>query len=162
MRGFVKYTAPALLGLVGLSCLAGDPDPFRYFVGSWTCDGHVIGHDTPLSTAISAEWDEHTMTLTVRHDVIAPHAYHAVETWGATKSPGQYHDSIADRFSGVRWFSSEGWKGDCLTWSRSEEGREIERFVYSRKGDKAMTVNWLVSRGDADPTLAESLDCKKQ
>jgi hypothetical protein len=153
-----------MLGLAPLLALAGepDPDPFDYFIGSWNCAGHFVSNGTPIASTIQAEWDERTQTLTIHHDDLAPHAYHAVETWGATRKPGRYHASIADRFSGVRWFSSEGWMDGTLMWSRLDEGREIERFVYIKKSDKAMSVNWLVARGAAtELTLGDTLDCTK-
>jgi hypothetical protein len=150
-----------LLGLVPLAVYAGgpDPDPFGYFIGSWNCTGHFVANNAPIAATITAEWDDRTMTLTVHHDDLAPHAYHAVETWGATKTPGRYHNSIADRFSGVRWYSSEGWMDGTLMWSRTEDGRETERFVYIKKSDKTMSVNWLVARGTADLALGDTLDC---
>jgi len=162
MRGIVLLPALAiLLGLPVLNCPAGEPDPFGYFIGHWTCHGQFVANNMPISATIAADWDEHTMTLTLHHDDVAPHGYHAVETWGATKTPGYFHNSIADRFSGVRWYSSHGWQGDSLAWSRTENEREIERFVYTRHGERNMTVEWLVSKGDAAPMPGDMLECKK-
>lgn len=161
MRALFLLPVLAALGLTSPAARAGgpDPDPFGYFIGVWTCQGHFVSNGAPIAATITAQWDDRTMTLTVHHDDLAEHAYHAVETWGATKKPGQFHNSIADRFSGVRWYKSEGWADNSLIWSRIEDGREIERFVYVRKSDKAMTVNWLVARGAAELTLGDTLDC---
>jgi hypothetical protein len=163
MRVFVLLSALVSLGLGTPSAKAGEPnpDPFSYFIGVWNCNGHFVSNGMPIAATITGEWDERTLTLTIHHDDLAPHAYHAVETWGATKTPGRYHNSIADRFSGVRWYKSEGWMDNTLMWSRTEDGREIERFVYIKKGDKAMSVNWLVARGMADLALGDTLDCTR-
>lgn len=163
MRALLLLPVLALLGQLPQLAEAGepDPDPFGYFIGLWNCTGHFVSTGTPIVATIAAEWDDRTMTLTVHHDDLAEHAYHAVETWGATKKPGHFHNSIADRFSGVRWYKSEGWMDDTLMWSRTEDGREIERFVYIRRNDKMMTVNWLVARGAAELTLGDTLDCTR-
>lgn len=161
MRALFLLPVLATLGLMSHAVRAGepDPDPFGYFIGVWTCNGHFVSNGAPIAATITAQWDDRTMTLTVHHDDLAEHAYHAVETWGATKKPGHFHNSIADRFSGVRWYKSEGWMDNTLIWSRIEDGRGIERFVYIRKSDKAMTVNWLVARGAAELALGDTLDC---
>jgi hypothetical protein len=164
MRAFVLLPVLAMLGLSPHFTKAGepDPDPFGYFIGIWTCSGHFVSNGAPIASTIDAEWDDRTLTLAVHHDDLSPHAYHAVETWGATRKPGRYHASIADRFSGVRWYSSDGWMDGTFIWSRTEDGRELERFVYIKKSDKAMTVNWLVARGMAtELTLGDTLDCTK-
>ena len=161
MRAVFFLLALAIGGLSPWTVRAGEPDPFAYFIGVWNCTGHFVANGAPIEATITAEWDERTLTLTVHHDDLSPHAYHAVETWGATKTPGRYHNSIADRFSGVRWYSSQGWMDGTLFWSRTEDGREIERFVYIRKSEKMMSVNWLVARGMAELTLGDTLDCTK-
>lgn len=163
MRALFLLPVLAMLGLLSPITRAGepDPDPFGYFIGVWNCNGRFVSNGMPIAATITAEWDDRTMTLTVHHDDLAEHAYHAVETWGATKKPGHFHNSIADRFSGVRWYRSEGWMDNTLMWSRTEDGREIERFVYIRKSDKTMTVNWLVARGTAELALGDTLDCTR-
>jgi len=160
MRALVML---ATLALPVCLVIAGEPepDPFAYFIGTWNCTGHFVSSGAPIAATIRAEWDDRTLTLTVHHDDLAPHAYHSVETWGATKTPGRYHASIADRFSGVRWYKSDGWMDNTLMWSRTEDGREVERLVYIRKSDKTMSVNWLVARGTAELALGDTLDCVK-
>jgi hypothetical protein len=163
MRALFLVPALAMLGLVPLTAFAGepDPDPFGYFIGLWNCNGHFVSNGAPIAATITGEWDDRTMTLTLHHDDLAPHGYHAVETWGATHKPGHFHNSIADRFSGVRWYKSEGWMDGTLIWSRTEDNREIERFVYIRRTEKTMTVNWLVARGTTELALGDTLDCTK-
>lgn len=135
---------------------AESPDPFGYFVGDWHCSGHFISNGEAISSTLAIIRDERTDAVIVRHDDQAPHSYHALELWTATRTPGRFRASIADKFGGQRWYESEGWSNDSLVWAR-----ESERFSYTRKGEGRMTVDWLVAKPGGEFKLGDTLDCAK-
>ncbi len=150
-----------ILALVAVPlAVHAEDDPFGYFLGSWKCSGHFVKSGEAISSTITVARDEQTSALIVRHDDDPPHAFHAMEVWAAARTPGQLRAVIADKFSGERWYSSEGWKGDSLVWSRSEDGHEVERFAYARQSERSMKVDWLVAK-NGEFVLGDTLDCAK-
>jgi len=140
---------------------APDTESLKYFAGAWHCEGHFISNGAAIASTISAEWNEAAHALTVHHDDSAPNAYHAIELWAAAKEPGEYRSSIVDAYSGMRWFASPGWSGQALSWTRSDKGQPVERFVYSRTGPSSMTVDWLVSRDHVNFAVGDTLNCQR-
>lgn len=149
--------------------LAGAPSPppaspptseaLRSFEGDWTCSGHFEPSMKPLASTMAFATDPDTGALVKRHRDLAPGDYKANETWAA--AGGGYRASIADAFSGLRWFVSPGWEQDRWTWTRVDEGAPAEAFVYQRTGAGRMTVEWWISRKGAPKTLGDTLACEK-
>src|ERR1700733_5774607 len=89
------------------------------FVGHWSCKGN-FSNGTPIAGELSIEADAPSGALMVRHDDVAPGAYHSLEMWMPNKSGPGLRAAISDKFSGMRWLESSGWSGNILTWVRTE------------------------------------------
>lgn len=135
--------------------------PFEYFVGHWDCAGHFAANGAAIKSSIVFAWQESTQTLHVQHDDLAPNPYHAVEMWGPSKAAKEYRSTVGDSYSGIRWFTSAGWTGDSLSWTRSDRGKPAERFTYSRKSPSQMTVEWFVAKPSGELALGDSLNCTR-
>jgi hypothetical protein len=156
--------ASAAFVLVAAPAAAQTPAPdtaLKYFAGTWTCNGHFVKNGASISSTIAPTWDDATQTLLVHHDDSAPFKYHSLELWGPTKAHDAYRASIGDAFSGIRRFDSPGWENATLNWTRTADGKPVERFAYTRKGDAEMTVDWLVAGADGAFALGDTLDCRK-
>lgn len=157
---------PTSLLIAGLMAAASPdsaaaPDPLAYFEGAWTCAGHFEPSKKPLASAMAFMRDPDTGALLKQHRDQAPGTYKANETWGVAKVAGGFRATIADGFSGLRWYASPGWEGDRWTWTRQGAGEPGEQFVYTRTGPTAMTVDWMISRAGAPLSLGDTLACTK-
>jgi hypothetical protein len=137
------------------------PNPLAYFEGAWTCDGHFEPSKKPLASAMVFSRDPDTGALLKQHRDAAPGTYKAAETWSFARVAGGFRATIADGFSGLRWYASPGWEGDRWTWSRQGAGEPGEQFVYIRTGPTTMTVDWMISRAGAPLVLGDTLACTK-
>ena len=137
------------------------PDALSYFEGAWRCDGQFEPSKKPLASALVFRRDDQTGALLKHHRDLAPGSYLAEETWSFAKTANGWRASIADRFSGLRWYASPGWKDDRWTWSRQGAGEPDEQFVYRRVGPGTMNVEWWISRGGAPRVLGDALVCQK-
>jgi hypothetical protein len=117
------------------------------FVGQWSCKG-TFANGAPIAAALSIEADTPSGALIVRHDDVAPGAYHSLEVWMPNKSGVGFRAALSDKYSGMRWLESAGWSGDSLTWIRMENGAPAEQFAYEFKAD-TMQVQWSVVRNGA-------------
>jgi hypothetical protein len=115
------------------------------FVGHWSCKG-TFSNGAPIAGELSIESDALSGALIVRHDDVAPGAYHSFEVWTPNKSGPGFRAAISDKFSGMRWLESAGWSGTTLTWVRTENGVPVEQFAYEFKAD-TMQVQWSVAQG---------------
>ena len=143
--------------------LAAEPDmqQFQFFVGHWNCAGRFIANGTEIKSTVTFAYDEATATLMVHHDDLAPNTYHAVELWGPSKAGNEYRNSRGDAYSGIRWFTSPGFVGDGLSWTRSDPGgAPVERFIYVRKGS-SMSIEWWIAKPGAALVLGDTLDCRR-
>jgi hypothetical protein len=159
---------PAILGatlaiLFTFQVHAADPDPeqLNFFVGSWSCAGHFIDNGAEIKSTMTFVWDAETKTLTVHHDDLAPNRYHALELWGVANAAKEFRNSIGDAYSGIRWYTSPGFAGESLSWTRSENGAPLERFIYTRKNPAQMTVEWWIVRPAGSLALGDTLDCRR-
>jgi hypothetical protein len=156
---------PTSLLIAGLlAAAAAEPaatDPLTYFEGAWACAGHFEPSKKPLASAMTFSRAPETGALIKQHRDAAPGTYRAAETWSFARPAGGFRASIADSFSGLRWYASPGWVDDRWTWSRSGAGEPGEQFVYIRTGAATMTVEWRISRAGAPLTLGDTLDCRK-
>jgi hypothetical protein len=160
----ITRTFFALLGLSALPAAADAAPPklpLDYFAGQWACSGHFT-NGRPIAATIAARWDEAAGTLIVRHDDVAGGGYHAVETWGASVPSGTLRASIVIAGTGIRWFASPGWASDTLTWALAEPGDGVDRFVYTRRGLDAMTVDWAVSEKGGEFQIGDALECTRR
>ena len=55
------------------------------FVGNWSCKGN-FSNGAPIAAELSIEADTPSGALIVRHDDVAPGAYHSLEVWMPNKS----------------------------------------------------------------------------
>lgn len=155
-------TTILLLAAVQASAPEPTADSLAYFAGTWRCDGHFTPSNRPLSSILEFSVDPVTQATTKAHRDLPPATYSANETWTSARSGG-YRMTIADSFSGQRWYAADGWAGDRWTWERQRLGAEPrEQFVYIRGGDNAMTVEWWIARGDAPLTMGDTLACVRQ
>ena len=134
------------------------PADLAQFVGHWSCKGN-FSNGTPIAGELSIEADAPSGALMVRHDDVAPGAYHSLEIWMPNKSGPGYRAAISDKFSGMRWLESSGWSGNTLTWVRTENGVPAEQFAYAFKAD-TMQVQWSVAQGRA-MKVGDTLTCSR-
>ena len=128
------------------------------FVGHWSCKGS-FSNGAPIAAELSIEADTPSSALIVRHDDVAPGAYHALEVWMPNKSGAGLRAAISDKFSGMRWLESAGWSGNALTWIRTENGAPVEQFAYEFKGD-TMQVQWSIAQSGA-MKVGDTLSCNR-
>lgn len=128
------------------------------FVGHWSCSGS-FSNGTPIAGELSIESDAPSGALIVRHDDVAPGAYHALEVWMPNKSGTGLRAAISDKYSGMRWLESVGWSGNALTWVRMENGAPAEQFAYEFKAD-ALQVQWSVVK-DGAMKVGDTLTCRR-
>jgi hypothetical protein len=77
-----------------------------------------------------------------------------------SKSAGM-RASISDAFSGMRWFSSDGWSGSALSWERRNDSGPVERFTYRFDDKGELQVDWSIARANGKLTLGDTLSCLK-
>ena len=151
----------AILLIVGLlsSATAQQSGALAKFVGTWSCHGHFTSNGAPIAADLSIQPDERSGALIVRHDDVPPGAYHALEIWMENKTGTGARATISDKYSGMRWFESQGLVGSLLTWTRLENGIAAEQFAYEFKGDK-MQVDWSIVRNGA-MKVGDTLLCRR-
>jgi hypothetical protein len=159
-RHVAGIAVAAALGLCGVARAAEPPAPLAALAGEWACAGHFVPSNRPIASTISIRRDAPTGALIVRHDDLAPAAYHALEIWTAQPDHG-FRAAISDGYTGMRWFASEAWAGDVLTWTRPEQGPPTERFAYTLEPGGTLRVDWSVARAGAPLTLGDTLVCHK-
>jgi hypothetical protein len=159
MRTAVRTLAPAVLAFGLIAAAPAPSEPLRWFSGEWRCDGH-FSNGKPIASTLRFEWQDAPAALVKRHDDRPPNQYHSIELWTFDKAAG-FRAMIADAYSGARLYTSMGWAGDTFTWERSQAGKAVERFAYTRTGKGAMQVDWSTSRDGATFTLGDTLACVK-
>jgi len=160
ISGTRLLAALAAMGLVVIGGAARAGTGLERLVGHWSCAGHFIANGASIAGELAIEADLRTGAVIVRHDDLAPGAYHALEVWTPDKSGPGFRAAISDRFSGMRWFEASGWSGDSLTWVRLEGGATAEQFEYVLTGPDDMRVDWSVARGGA-MKLGDTLACRR-
>jgi hypothetical protein len=148
-----------IVGVPLTSASAQQNDAIAKFVGNWSCKGNFASNGAPIAADLSIQPDERSGALIVRHDDVAPGAYHALEIWMVNKTGTGARAAISDKYSGMRWFESPGWVGSILTWTRFENGIAAEQFAYEFKGDN-MQVDWSVARNGA-MKVGDTLLCRR-
>jgi hypothetical protein len=128
------------------------------FIGHWSCKGSFSSGAT-IAGELSIEADAPSGALIVRHDDVAPGAYHSLEVWMPNKSGVGLRAAVSDKFSGMRWLESAGWSGNALTWVRTENGVPAEQFAYEFKAD-TMQVQWSIAQGGA-MKVGDTLNCNR-
>jgi hypothetical protein len=159
MRALVIVAAT--LVLFGASSASADPAPseaLKPLAGQWRCAGHFASNGKPIASTIRFEWDADAAALIKHHDDTPPNQYHAIELWTFAKAGG-FRAVIADAYSGARVFTSAGWVDKTLTFERAEDGKPAERFTYTLTGDRALQVDWSVSRDGITFKLGDTLNC---
>jgi hypothetical protein len=147
--------------IVGLlsSATAQESGALAKFVGNWSCKGDFTSNGAPIAAELSIQPDERSGALIVRHDDVPPGAYHALEIWMENKTGAGARTTISDKFSGMRWFESQGMVGGLLTWTRLENGIPAEQFAYKFKGDN-MQVEWSIAR-NGSMKLGDAILCHR-
>ncbi|HEX3950554.1 MAG TPA: hypothetical protein VHW95_11935 [Steroidobacteraceae bacterium] len=128
------------------------------FMGHWTCMGK-FSNGTPIAANLSITADAPSGALIVRHDDVAPGAYHSLEVWMPNKSGSGLRAALSDKYSGMRWLESNGWMGNSLTFVRMENGVPAEQFAYEFKS-ASMQVQWSVARNGA-MKVGDTLACSR-
>lgn len=126
------------------------------FVGHWSCKGS-FSNGTPIAAELSIEADAPSGALIVRHDDVAPGAYHSLEVWMPNKSGAGLRAALSDKFSGMRWLESAGWSGNALMWIRTENGAPVEQFAYEFGAD-TLQVQWSIAQSGA-MKVGDTLNC---
>ena len=154
-----------MLGVLIASAISAASAPgvdLAYFQGSWTCDGHFTPSMKPIASTMVFSVDGETGATIKHHADRPPGAYRAVETWAFTKAAKGLRATIADAYSGLRWYRSDGWEADALTWDRtSAMGEPREQFIYRRLQDGRMQVDWKIARAGEPLVLGDTLTCSR-
>ena len=138
------------------------PQPFSYFEGSWSCQGRFVPSGKLISSSLAFSDDTSTSTLRVAHEDRPPGTYKAAETWAFTKDVNGYRATIADAYSGLRWYTSAGWKEDAWTWEElAGPGEHRDSFVYRKLSARRMQVDWFISRNGQPLVLGDTLTCDR-
>ncbi len=149
--------------ILASAVLATDPppSPWAYFEGQWRCEGVFLPSNRPLASDIGFQIDPHSGALVKIHQDRPPGRYAAAETWGLAPDGKSYRAVIASG-GGLRWYRSEGWKGDEWVWSRQrDDGEPEEAFAFLRQDPATMVVEWRISRNGAPMTVGDRLTCRK-
>ncbi len=159
----IAWALASLLGSVALlgpafAQAASDPG-FAKLEGKWSCSGHFIANARAISSEIDFTRDPVSGALIVRHDDIAPAAYHALEVWASAGPGPALRAAIVDSYSGMRWFESPGWIGTTLVWTRFDGANAAERFAYTLGDPRKLTIGWSVARAGGAMTLGDTLAC---
>jgi hypothetical protein len=151
---------PLLIVSVALTPASADESGvLAKFVGNWSCKGNFTSNGASIAADLSIQPDERSGALILRHDDIPPGAYHSLEVWMVNKAASGVRAAISDKYSGMRWFESQGWVGSTLTWTRLENGIAAEQFAYEFKGD-TMQVEWSTAR-TGTMKLGDMLVCRR-
>lgn len=160
-----RLTVPAALtiGVFGVAAVFTVAVPARAadltkFVGFWNCKG-TFSNGAPIAAQLSIQADASSGALIVRHDDVAPGAYHSLEVWMSDKSGVGLRAALSDKYSGMRWLQSSGWTGNILTFVRMEDGKPAEQFAYEFKGDK-LQVQWSIAK-DGAMRVGDTIACSR-
>jgi len=151
-----------VFALASVALLADpSPRPWDYFEGNWSCAGVFLPSNRPLASDISFQVDPRSGALVKSHLDRPPGRYAATETWAQAPDGKTYRASIASSV-GMRWYRSDGWKGDEWIWSRLRDKDEPEEaFAFTRLDPDSMVVEWRISRNGAPLTVGDRLACHK-
>jgi hypothetical protein len=133
---------------------------FDGLIGRWRCSGSFAGTGKEIAATLVVTRDDATDSLMLHHDDLPPNGYHALELWGPSKVE-PYRATIADRFGGIRWFTSTGWADGALEWVRSENGQAKEIFRYSHLVSSGFDVDWYLVAPDGRRVLGDHVSCER-
>ena len=125
-------------------------------IGRWTCEGYFVAFGKALASTIEIDRGGAPGTWLVHHVDRAPGRYSATELWSFPAVGLPLRAAIAGA-GPMRYYSSPGWTGNAITWSR--QGAD-EQFVYILTGD-VLQVDWLTARAGAPLTLGDRLSCRR-
>ena len=146
-----------LISLLLVQSAVAAADPNAALIGSWDCAGR-FANGKSIASHLSFARDRATGATLVRHDDVAPMAYHAIETWSMSQT-GTMRAAVTDQ-SGMRWFASPGWNDDTLTWSRPDGGVPVEQFAYTLT-PTGLHITWSIARNGNALTIGDTLDCRR-
>jgi hypothetical protein len=164
---FVLIAASSAAAAMVADSAATDPDDTSIrvmdgLIGRWQCNGVFPASGRTISSTMRFESDLDGAALLKHHDDTSPPArYHALEAWGYEARSRRFNAMLLDSSGGARRFSTDGWVGDTLTWISSPELQPAQRFVYVRKGQGMLQVDWQVMR-DGQFVVGDTLTCKRQ
>jgi hypothetical protein len=137
------------------------PSPWTYFEGAWGCEGVFLPSNRPLASDIAFRDDPRSGALVKDHLDRPPGRYAATETWALAPDGKTYRAGIASS-GAMRWYRSEGWKGDEWTWTRQRDAAEPEEaFAFIRQDPATMIVEWRISRNGAPMTVGDRITCHR-
>ena len=140
---------------------AADVPPLAWFAGTWQCAGRFEPSGKPIEARLQFDWNEAAHALVKRHDDRPPNVYHAQEVWGSGDSTG-LTATIVDAYGGTRLFTSTGWTGESLVWTRASGAKPVERFAYVRESEDRLRIDWATSRDGSVFTVGDTLSCDRQ
>lgn len=149
---------PAPLGDLGADTASS---PLAFFRGHWSCkggtpSGRTLDADVDFTVAMNGRW------LESRHVDRAPGRYEALQLWPLRADSAL--TTIYDNFGGARRFTTRGWTGDSVVWTRdtTETGARLETFTYRRLSDSTYWYAWHARRtADTPLVLGDSATCRR-
>ncbi|HEX5461754.1 MAG TPA: hypothetical protein VFX20_17455 [Steroidobacteraceae bacterium] len=73
-----------------------------------------------------------------------------------------FENYVFDDASGIRRYTSPGWVGGRLTWTLASKGRQLDRFVFERKGSTHYAVAYSRFTGKQTGVAVDTLQCERQ
>ena len=161
--------SPALVLLLNLmavapsaaSSAAQEPSRLDPFLGRWTCAGAFERSGRSISAQLDFDWDPASAALIVKHADLAGGAYRSVELWSPPAGRSGWRAVIVDAYSGMRRFTSEGWRNEALAWTRDDRDEPAERFTYSLRSADLMEVVWETGRAVEAMQVGDRLRCTR-
>jgi hypothetical protein len=133
-----------------------------YFEGNWACTGVFPASGKTIASNMRYDHDLQGSALVKHHDDTEPDLYHAIEAWGFDAKANRFNATILDNFGGARRFSSEGWKGNELSWSSATDVTPAQRFVYTRLDKQRYRVDWAVANASSSFVVGDTLTCQRK
>lgn len=153
----VATTDPAPVG-----SLAPAMQSLSFFEGHWSCSGKFVQNGKPIASTQIFAADLAGHWLAMRHDDRKPDIFHALELWGYDKNANGFNGYVFDNFSGIRHYTSPGWKGDRLVWTSAGPAAKVaNRFVFDRNGNARYQVSYAVNQKGKQWTVVDTLSCRK-
>lgn len=134
-----------------------------FFEGRWSCAGKFVQNGKPIASTQVFTADLAGNWLAMRHDDTHPDIFHALELWGYDKNSKAFNGYVFDNFSGIRHYTSPGWKGDRLIWTNAGPAASAaNRFVFERNGNARYQVTYAVNPKGKQWAVVDTLSCRKQ
>jgi hypothetical protein len=158
---FTLFAAPIHAQQAAMPEMTGAVESaFGWMKGDWSCAGTFPRTGRAIKTNIHIETTLEGARLMLRQDDQPPNQFHALAFWGWSKELNRFTSRVLDSVGGDRLFSSPGWTGGTLTWSREQADTPVaDKFVFVRNAS-TFGYRYDVLR-DGQWSTVDVLECKR-